>query len=147
MKEGIRVIHADQRSESTVQTRGMKREAALAPETTGNQNLWMGLVTTPAGIVSGWHHHGDCESGIFILRGRARFRWGKGGAESADVGPGDFLAVAPSAIHMEEALGGVDVVFVVARACSGIVVVNVDGPEPEWGVFQDLQDYIRGRTA
>jgi uncharacterized RmlC-like cupin family protein len=109
----------------------MKREAGLAPETTGNQNLWMGLVTTPAGMVSSWHHHGDCETGIYILQGRARFRWGKGGTASADVTSGDFLAVAPGAIHMEEALGDEDVVFIVARACSGIIVMNVDGPEPE----------------
>jgi uncharacterized RmlC-like cupin family protein len=130
VKEGVRVIRANQRSESTAQTRGMKREAAIAPETTGNQNLWMGLVTTPAGMMSGWHHHGDCETGIYVVQGRARFSWGTGGVESAEVGPGDFLAVGPDAIHMEEALGDDDVVFVVARACSGIIVVNVDGPEP-----------------
>jgi uncharacterized RmlC-like cupin family protein len=89
----------------------------------------MGLVTTPAGMVSAWHHHGDCETGIYLVQGRARFRWGKGGAKSAEVGPGDFLAVAPNAIHMEEALGNEEAVFVVARACSEITVVNVDGPE------------------
>jgi hypothetical protein len=32
---------------------------------------------------------------------------------------------------MEEALGDEDVVFIVARACSGILVVNVEGPESE----------------
>jgi len=109
----------------------MKREAGVAPDTTGNQSLWMGVVTTPAGMVSAWHHHGECETGIYVVQGRALFRWGKGGAESAEVGPGDFLAVAPSAIHKEEALGDEDAVFVVARACSEVIVVNVDGPEPE----------------
>jgi uncharacterized RmlC-like cupin family protein len=131
MKEGVRIIRADRRSNATPQTSGMKREAGIAPETTGNQALWMGVVTTPGGMVSGWHHHGDCETGIYVLQGRARFRWGPGGTESAEVGPGDFLAVAPSAVHMEEALGDEDVMFVVARACSGIIVVNVDGPEPQ----------------
>jgi len=131
MQEGIRVVRVGQRSGATPQTHGMKREAGVAPETTGNQSLWMGLVTTPAGMVSAWHHHGDCETGIYLLEGRARFRWGKGGAKSAEVGPGDFLAVAPNAIHMEEALGNEDAVFVVARACSEITVVNVDGPELE----------------
>jgi uncharacterized RmlC-like cupin family protein len=130
MKDGVRIIHADQRSGATPQTSGMKREAGVAPETTGNQGLWMGVVTTPAGMVSGWHHHGDCETGIYMLQGRARFRWGKGGIESSEVSSGDFLAVAPGAIHMEEALGDEDAVFVVARACSGIVVVNVEGPDP-----------------
>lgn len=131
MNEGVRVVHASERSTAAPQTRGMKREAGVAPETTGSRNLWMGLVTTPGGMVSGWHHHGDCETGIYLLQGRARFRWGKGGAESAEVGPGDFLAVAPSAIHMEEALGDEDAVFIVGRACSGVTVVNVQGPEQE----------------
>ena len=131
MNAAIRIIRASQRSEAAPQTRGMKREAGVAPETTGNQSLWMGLVTTPAGMLSAWHHHGDCETGIYLLQGRARFRWGKGGAESAEGGPGDFLAVAPNAVHMEEALGKEDAVFVVARACREITVVNVEGPEPE----------------
>jgi uncharacterized RmlC-like cupin family protein len=108
----------------------MTRVAAVAPETTGSQNLWVGLVTTPPGTVSGWHHHGDCETAIYVVSGRARFRWGPGGAASAEVGPGDFLAVAPNAVHQEEALGDTPVVLVVARACSGVLVVNTVGPEP-----------------
>jgi hypothetical protein len=50
----------------------MTREAGIAPETTGSRNLRLGLVTTPAGMVSAWHHHGDCETGIYMLQGRAR---------------------------------------------------------------------------
>src|SRR5689334_7706637 len=124
MSEGIRVVRAGQRSLGTAQTSGMRREAGVSPETTGSENLWMGLATTTAGTASGWHHHGDCETGIYVLQGRARFSWGRGGEESAEVGPGDFLAVAPNAVHMEEALGTEDLVLVVARACSGVIVVN-----------------------
>jgi uncharacterized RmlC-like cupin family protein len=110
----------------------MRREAAIEPDehATGPQ-LWMGLVTTPAGGVSGWHHHGECTSGIYVASGRARFAWGPGGMESAEVGPGDFLAVDPGAIHMEQALGDEPLVLVVARGAAGTLVVNTDGPEPE----------------
>ena len=127
----VRIVRSHERSSATPQTRGMTREAGIAPETTGSRNLWMGLVTTPGGMVSAWHHHGDCETGIYLVQGRARFRWGKAGKQSADVGPGDFISVSPSAVHMEETLSDEDAVFVVARACSGVVVVNVEGPEPE----------------
>jgi uncharacterized RmlC-like cupin family protein len=129
--DGVRIVRTNERSKTAPQTQGMTREAGIAPETTGSRNLWLGLVTTPAGMVSAWHHHGDCETGIYMLQGRARFRWGRGGVESAEVEAGDFLSVAPGAIHMEEALGDKDAVFVVARACSGVTVVNVEGPEPE----------------
>jgi hypothetical protein len=37
--------------------------------------------------------------------------------------------VAPYAIHREEALGDEDFVMVIARGCSGILSVDVDGPE------------------
>src|SRR5260221_9834624 len=99
---GVRVIRVGERSVVTAQTTNMRREAAIEPvaDATGLQ-LWMGLVTTPPGGVSGWHHHGDCMSGIYVVSGRARFSWGPGGRESAEVGPGDFLAVEPGAIHQE----------------------------------------------
>jgi uncharacterized RmlC-like cupin family protein len=127
---GVQVVRHTQLSAATAQTPGMTRTAAIARETTGNERLWVGQVFTPPGTVSGWHHHGDCETVIYVVSGQARFLWGPGGQASAEVGPGDFLAVAPGAIHQEEVLGDAPVVLVVARACSGVLVVNVDGPEP-----------------
>ncbi len=95
MNRAIQAIRAGRLSGAKAQTSGIRREAAIAPETTGNRDLWMGLATSPAGAVSGWHHHGDCETGLYVLQGRARLRWGKGGAESLEVGPGDFLGSLP----------------------------------------------------
>ncbi len=128
MAQGIQIIHPDQRSLATAQTGGMKREAAIAPELTGTRTIWLGLVTTEPGTAGGWHHHGDCESGIYVVSGRARFSWGEHGEHSAEVGPGDFLAVPPNLIHKEEALGSEPLVMVVARGCANAVTVNVDGP-------------------
>jgi len=128
---GVRIIRATERSAATAQTTNMRREAAIEPEEGApGPQLWMGLVTTPPGGVSGWHHHGSCVSGIYVVSGRARFLWGPGGRESAEVGPGDFLAVAAGAIHQEEALGDEPLVLVVARGAAGTLVVNTTGPEP-----------------
>jgi uncharacterized RmlC-like cupin family protein len=126
---GVQVVRHTQLSAATAQTPGMTRTAAVSPETTGNARLWVGRVFTPPGTVSGWHHHGDCETAIYIVQGRARFSWGPDGGESAEVGPGDFLDVAPGAVHREECLGDEPVVMVVSRACNGVIVVNTDGPE------------------
>lgn len=131
MSDEITIVRPNQRTTATVQTIGMKREAAISPELTGNQNLWVGLVTTAAGTGGGWHHHGNCESGIYVVSGRARFSWGKNGSESAEVGPGDFLAVPPNLIHKEEALGDEPFVGVVARGCSNVMTINVEGPDSE----------------
>lgn len=127
---GIQVVRPEHKSERTVQSQGIHRLSAVSQETTGATKLWMGTATTPGGTVSAWHHHGDCETGIYVVRGRARFRWGPGGTQEAEVGPGDFLAVAPYAIHQEEALGDDEFVMVVARGCSGTLSVDVAGPEP-----------------
>ncbi len=129
---GVRIIRATERSVATAQTTDMRREAAIEPEEGAlGPQLWMGLVTTSPGGVSGWHHHGSCVSGIYVVSGRARFSWGPGGRESAEVGPGDFLAVAPGAVHREEALGDEPLVLVVARRAAETLVVNTPGPEPE----------------
>ena len=74
---GVRVVRPAGRSSATAQTPGIRREMAVGLETTGTKTLWMGVASTAAGTTSGWHHHGDCETGIYVLRGRARFRIGK----------------------------------------------------------------------
>lgn len=129
MNSGIKIIHPAQRSTLTAQTSGMKREAAISPELTGSQTIWVGLVTTPAGENGGWHHHGDCESAIYVVSGRGRFRWGKNGEHIAEVSAGDFLSVPPNEIHHEEALGDEPFVMVVARGCANTITVNVASPE------------------
>lgn len=131
MASGVRIIRPTERGTATAQTTNMRRETAIEPaEGAAGPQLWMGLVTTPAGGVSDWHHHGACVSGIYVVSGRARFSWGPGGRERAEVGPGDFLAVEAGAIHQEEALGDEPLVLVVARGAAGTLVVNMAGPEP-----------------
>ena len=129
MQEGVRVVRAGQRSGATPQTPGMKREAGVAPETTGSQGLWMGLVTTPAGMVSGWHHHGEYESAIYVVEGAIRMEFGPGGNESFDAGPGDFVYVPKHAVHRESDPASQRSTIVVVRAGHGEPVFNVDGPE------------------
>jgi uncharacterized RmlC-like cupin family protein len=109
------------------QTSGMVRKSGVSPETVGSVALWMGHVTTPAGLVSGAHHHGDAESAIYMLSGRARFRWGARLQHEQVAGPGDFVYVPPNVIHAEENLSADEpVVFIVARNSGSMTTVNVD---------------------
>jgi uncharacterized RmlC-like cupin family protein len=106
-------------------TAGMVREQAVATD-----GLWAGVLTTEAGMVSGWHHHGDYESTIYVLSGAMRMEFGPGGADVLDAGPGDFLYVAPHAIHREGNPSEEKGTAVVVRAGTGDPVTNVDGPSP-----------------
>jgi uncharacterized RmlC-like cupin family protein len=111
------------------QTSGMRRESGVSPETAGSRGLWSGHVTTPPGMVSGTHHHGDAESAIYVLSGRARFRWGERLEHEAIAEPGDFVYVPPRLVHMEENLSTSEpVIFIVSRNSASLLTVNVERP-------------------
>jgi uncharacterized RmlC-like cupin family protein len=105
-------------------TPGMTREEAVA---TGS--LWAGVLYTEPGMVSGWHHHGDHESTIYVISGRLRMESGPGGSDVADAGAGDFVYVPSRAVHRESNPSAEEAVAVVVRAGTGQVVVNVEGPD------------------
>ena len=104
-------------------TPGMVREQAVAVD-----GLWAGLVRTEAHMVSGWHHHGDYETSIYVVRGSLRMESGPDGSQVVDAGPGDFLYVPGGAIHREGNPGSEESHLVVVRAGRGPAVINVDGP-------------------
>jgi uncharacterized RmlC-like cupin family protein len=101
----------------------MVREQAIAVD-----GLWAGLVRTEAHMVSGWHHHGDYDTSIYVVRGAVRLESGPGGCQIVDAGPGDFLYVPKGAIHREGNPGPEESHLVVVRAGQGPAVINVDGP-------------------
>jgi uncharacterized RmlC-like cupin family protein len=104
-------------------TPGMVREQAIVVD-----GLWAGLVRTEARMVSGWHHHGDYDTSIYVVRGSMRMESGPGGSHVIEAGPGDFLFVPKGAIHREGNSGSEESHVVVVRAGRGPAVVNVDGP-------------------
>ena len=74
---GVRVVPGDQLDANTAQTPGMHREAAVNFARVGAQKLWAGTVKIFANAKTGAHHHGALESVIYVVRGRARMRWGR----------------------------------------------------------------------
>jgi uncharacterized RmlC-like cupin family protein len=125
----VRIVRPHERDKGTAQTPGMVREAAVAASTVGAEKIWVGYVTMAPGAVSGVHHHGPLESSIYIISGRARFRFGAGLAEEAEAGPGDFIYVPPEAVHQEiNADASEPVTMIVSRDGQENIVVNVEEP-------------------
>jgi uncharacterized RmlC-like cupin family protein len=83
--------------------------------------------------VSGWHHHGAYETTIYVLSGGLRMEFGPAGGSTVEAGAGDFVYVAPGAIHRESNPADIESKIVVIRSGTGEPVVNVDGPEPAQG--------------
>jgi uncharacterized RmlC-like cupin family protein len=125
--DGIRVVHADQLDTNTAQTPGMNRAAAITTATAGAQKLWAGTVHIHADAKTGAHHHGDLESVIYIVRGRARMRWGERLEYVAEAGPGDFIFVPPYVPHQEiNASASETLECVLVRSGQDPVVVNLE---------------------
>jgi uncharacterized RmlC-like cupin family protein len=127
----LRVIHPGDRDCGTTQTPGMDRQEGVGRLTVGAATLWSGHVTVAAGVKSAPHHHGDTESAIYVISGRARMRWGERLENVVDAGPGDFIYVPPFLPHQEiNASDEEEVAMIVSRSPEN-VTVNLDIPEPE----------------
>ena len=100
-RHGIRIVHANQLDCNTPQTQGMTRAAAIDHARTGASKLWAGTVVVEPNAKTGAHHHGDLETVLYIVRGRARFRWGEKLEFVDEAGPGDFIFVPPFVPHQE----------------------------------------------
>tara|TARA_Y100000588_G_scaffold312285_2_gene338876 strand:- start:1 stop:390 length:390 start_codon:yes stop_codon:yes gene_type:complete len=125
----VKIIRPAERETGTAQTSGMHREAGVSGELTGSKGLWMGVGHNEPGGSSDVHHHGESESGIFVLEGHLRFRWGDTLEHVTDAGPGDFIFVPPYEIHAEENLDSSnEAVFLLARTTMEAIVVNVPDP-------------------
>ena len=84
---GVKVIPGDQLDRNTAQTPGMDRAAAINFARVGAQKIWAGTVKIHADAKTGAHHHGALESVIYVLKGRARMRWGDHLEYVAEAGP------------------------------------------------------------
>ena len=74
--DGVRVIPGHTLDPNTAQTPGMDRKAAINYARVGAQKIWAGTVSIHPNAKTGAHHHGELESIIYVVRGKARMRWG-----------------------------------------------------------------------
>jgi uncharacterized RmlC-like cupin family protein len=124
---GVKVIPGDQLDANTPQTPGMSRAAAIDFARAGAQKIWAGTVTIHPNAKTGAHHHGDLESVIYVVKGRARMRWGEHLEFVAEAGPGDFIFVPPYVPHQEiNASTAEPLECVLVRSGKDPVVVNLD---------------------
>jgi uncharacterized RmlC-like cupin family protein len=114
------------------QNGAMERTIVVSRDTVGSRGLYTSIVTTAPGGRTEIHHHGDCETSIYILRGRARFYSGAGLRDIVEASAGDFIFVPAREVHVEENASDADeLVVLLSRNCDGSVVHYVEGTLPE----------------
>lgn len=109
----------------TAQTPGIVRKEAFSSE-----GVWAGVASTEPGMISGWHHHGNHTTYLYVMSGRFRLESGPAGRDALEGGPGDFFKIPARTIHRESNPAAEEGRTVVIRIGRGPVVVNVEGPDP-----------------
>jgi uncharacterized RmlC-like cupin family protein len=130
-------IRADELSPDTATTPGMTRLEAISGKKTGSERIWLGLNHVDPGARTADHHHGDSETGIYVVSGHPVFIFAEGDEEvRLETNPGDFVFVPPFTPHREENPSTADeAVVVLARSSQEAIVVNLPSlwPEPSAG--------------
>ena len=129
---GIKVIPEEELDDNTPQTLGMKRYAAVAKKNTGAEKIWAGKVDIEPNAKTGAHHHGELESVLYVLSGKAKMRWGNRLEFEKLAYPGDFIFVPPFVPHQEINASRNEILkCILFRSGQVPIVVNLDIPEAE----------------
>jgi uncharacterized RmlC-like cupin family protein len=105
-----------------LQTAGMRRQQAFAGE-----DRWVGYISSEPGEWSGWHHHGEHDTYLYMVAGGIEFEYGEAHAR-VSVSPGEFGLMPNHVVHRERAAPGQRAEIVLVRIGHGPTVINVDEP-------------------
>jgi uncharacterized RmlC-like cupin family protein len=99
------------------------RVSGVSIQHTPARKLWYGKVRNEPGFRSVTHHHGEAETGGYVLSGRARIYFGDAFADYVDMEEGDWVFVPPFMPHVECNLDrGRPLTWMTARTPENIVV-------------------------
>jgi len=117
------VTRKGQENRGTGQSGGAVRISGVSPQHTPAQKIWFGKVSNEPGYRSLPHHHGEAETGGYVLQGTGRIYFGENYAEHVTMTEGDFVFVPPHMPHVEVNMSVTeDLVWLTARTPENIVV-------------------------
>ena len=128
----LRKVTPEDTSADTLQTSGMLRRAGVSSSTVGASKIWMGETHMAPGTMSGAHHHGENETGIYVVAGSPVFIYIADGVEERiTTKPGDYVYVPPFLPHIESnEHSAEEAVVVIARSSQEAIVENLDSLAP-----------------
>ena len=92
---------------------------------TPSAKLWFGKAADAPGARTLPHHHGEAETGAYLLSGRARIYFGESLAEYVDLQAGDFVFMPPFAPHVEANMSTTEPAWWIACRSPGNIKVNL----------------------
>lgn len=124
-KREVRVIHPPERRVE-VSSGAMTRLEGVSQLLCGAEGIHLAIATIPPGCRSSAHWHVNCESALYVVRGRGRFLAGEHLEQDLEIGPGDFIYVPPLAVHAPVNDGTEPMELIVARNAPTEVVEEYD---------------------
>ncbi|MFI6772206.1 cupin domain-containing protein [Nocardia sp. NPDC050412] len=117
------VTKAGEEDTETAQSGGCVRVSGVGPQHTPATKIWYGKVTNAPGYRSLPHHHGEAETGGYVLTGIARIYFGENYQEYIDMKAGDFVFVPPFMPHVEVNMSTTEeLIWLTTRTPDNIVV-------------------------
>jgi uncharacterized RmlC-like cupin family protein len=117
---------------NTADSGGAVRVSGVSIQHTPARRLWYGKVSNEPGYRSVSHHHGEAETGGYVLSGRARIYFGRKFEDYLDMAEGDWVFVPPFMPHVECNLSrNKPLVWLTTRTPENIVVNLPDVPDAE----------------
>ncbi len=117
------VTRKGQEHTATGQSGGAVRISGVSPQHTPATKIWFGKVSNEPGYRSLPHHHGEAETGGYVLKGQGRIYFGENYKEYVDMEEGDFVFVPPHMPHVEANLSTTEeLVWLTSRTPENIVV-------------------------
>ncbi|MBB6446221.1 cupin domain-containing protein [Bacillus benzoevorans] len=117
----IQIVRANELNEAEDQTKPLQRLTGVA-----GPNLWKGRVVIAPGKASGAHHHGEAQTGGYILSGQMRIDFGENYEEFVELEAGDFFNVPPNLNHIERNMSESEPVVFITSRHPGNIVVNLE---------------------
>lgn len=117
------VTRAGEEDTRTLSSGGCIRTSGVGPQHTGATRIWFGRVHNSPGYRSLPHHHGEAETGGYVLKGRGRIYFGDGYRQFIDMEEGDWVFVPPFMPHVEANMStSEELVWLTTRTPDNIVV-------------------------
>ena len=112
--------------EGTGQSGGAHRVSGVSIQHTPATKIWFGKVSNLPGYRSLPHHHGEAETGGYVLKVHGRIYFGENYSEFEDMVEGDFVFVPPFMPHVEANMSVTeDLIWLTTRTPDNIVI-NLD---------------------
>ena len=122
---------------NTADSGGAVRVSGVSIQHTPARRLWFGKVHNDPGYRSVTHHHGEAETGGYVLSGRARIYFGTSFEDYLDMAEGDWVFVPPFMPHIECNLDRNNPLTWMTTRTPENIVVNLDDVPDE-----DLRDWL-----